>query len=379
LIIKAKGTGSLRKRGILRLARAEKNKKHACTMSADLQWYVAQGEQQFGPYTGEQLVEFSTAGNITPEAMVWTEGMAEWLPASQIPGLFPNAAPPSPAPASITHAAPAFGSKPTAALGMRTPLGVDDPYPSTGIKAANFVLWLGLFLGGLTLMLIGMLLLGTAASAVANQAIANQAAASQAAATEAAATEATTTEATTTEATATEATATGATATGVVTSEAANGSEMSNSDLGKMGFGGLILFAGALLNIASVIPMYIYLYRAWSCLKPGGLARTTPGAAIGYLFIPFFNMYWIFQSFLGLAKDWNRTVSTYSDLKTAPRMPEGVFLIFCIGCFIPPLSFFMIFPVMSRICNGINFFAFRPKPGQYSAFGAKPGGKLAIR
>ncbi len=293
-------------------------------MSADLQWYVSQGEQQFGPYTGEQLVEFSAAGNITPEAMVWAEGMAEWLPASQIPGLFPNGVPPQPAPAPIAHAAPAFGSKPAAGLGAHAPLGVDDPYPSSGIKAANFVLWLGLFLGGITLMLIGMLMLGSAATAAANQ--------------------------------------------------AAGGSEVSNADAGKMGLAGLIILAGGLINTGSVIPMYIYLYRAWSCLKPGGFARTTPGAAVGMLFIPFFNLYWIFQAFLGLAKDWNKTMATYSDLKTAPRMPEGIFLTFCIGCFIPPVAFIMIFPVMSRICNGINFFAFRPKPGHHSVFGTRPGG-----
>lgn len=304
-------------------------------------------------------MEFSTAGSITPEAMVWAEGMAEWLPASQIPGLFPNAVVHQPAP--VAQTSPTFGSKPTAALGMRTSVGVDDPYPSPGIKAANFALWLGLFLGGITLFFVGMLMLGTAAKAVANQAIANQAAA-------AATTEATAAAAAPAEATAAEAAAT----------EAGTGSEISSSDVGKMGIAGLILFAGALMNVLSAIPMYIYLYRAWSCLKPGGFARTTPGAAIGFLFIPFFNMYWIFQSFLGLAKDWNKTVATYSDLKSAPRMPEGVFLTFCIGCFVPPLAFIMIFPVMSRICNGINFFAFRPKPGQYSAFGAKPGGALAM-
>jgi hypothetical protein len=374
-------------------------------MSADLQWYVAQGEQQFGPYTGEQLVEFSTAGNITPEAMVWTEGMPEWLPASQIPGLFPDATPPPPV--AITRTAPAFGSKPTTALGLRTPLGVDDPYPATGIKAANFVLWIGLFLGGLILMLIGVLLLGTAATAVANQAAAATAAAAAAAveatATEATAVEATATEAPATEAPATEAPATEAPATEApaaeataaeapateapaaeapateaTATEATDASNVSNFDLGKMGLGSLILFAGALIHIASVIPMYIYLYRAWLCLKPGGLARTTPGAAIGCLFIPFFNMYWIFQAFLGLAKDWNRTMAKYSDLKAAPRMPEGVFLTFCIGCFVPPLAFIMIFPVMSRICDGINFFVFRPKPGHHSIFGTRPGGALAI-
>lgn len=34
-------------------------------MSADSQWYVTQGEQQFGPYNGAQLdTKYAAAGNI---------------------------------------------------------------------------------------------------------------------------------------------------------------------------------------------------------------------------------------------------------------------------------------------------------------------------
>src|SRR5690606_31357680 len=113
--------------------------------------------------------------------------------------------------------------------------------------------------------------------------------------------------------------------------------------------GGGLLFAmiplGAVIAALSVIPLYIILYRAWKCLQPGRLARTTPGQAIGFMFIPFFNIYWFFQAFWGLAKDWNRTVGTYPDLKSTPRLSEGLFLAYCI----PPLSAFLVFPVLSQL------------------------------
>ena len=53
----------------------------------------------------------------------------------------------------------------------------------------------------------------------------------------------------------------------------------------------------------------------------------------------------------------------------APKLSEGVFLLFCIGCLVFPLSLIMIFPVMSQICTGVNYFAYRPKPGQPGALG----------
>ena len=309
------------------------NNKNIYTMSADSQWYVTQGEQQFGPYNGAQLAQYAVEGNIAPDSLVWTEGMTEWLPAKQIQGLFPNAAIAQASPrtniqASRTNPTAAFGTKTTTTFGAIPAMGVNDPYPNTGIKPASFATWLGLFVGGITLILIAILLFVKAGAAIAN--------------------------------------------------EAQAGGEVSTALLGGMGIATLLIVVGALLNTISVIPMYMYLYRAWLCLQPGGFARTTPGVAIGYLFIPFFNLYWIFQAFLGLAKDWNKTVNTYSDLKTAPRMPEGIFLTFCIGCFIFPLAMVMIFPVMSRICEGINFFAFRVQAG-HSALGARPGGGLTYR
>ncbi len=56
--------------------------------------------------------------------------------------------------------------------------------------------------------------------------------------------------------------------------------------------------------IASLVLFFIILYRSWSLIQDG-YARTTPGKAVGFCFIPFFNLYWFFEAFGGLAKDTN--------------------------------------------------------------------------
>ena len=52
---------------------------------------------------------------------------------------------------------------------------------------------------------------------------------------------------------------------------------------------------------ALVFAMILH-YRCWAALPPE-YARTTPGKAVGYLFIPFYGIYWLFPSFFGLAQD----------------------------------------------------------------------------
>lgn len=44
------------------------------------QYYYTDGKERYGPFTIEQLQE----RNITPETLVWKEGMADWLPARQV-------------------------------------------------------------------------------------------------------------------------------------------------------------------------------------------------------------------------------------------------------------------------------------------------------
>lgn len=58
------------------------------------QWYYAKGGQQHGPVPTEELKALILSGAINPASdLVWNPGMADWLPAAQVPELFGNAEP----------------------------------------------------------------------------------------------------------------------------------------------------------------------------------------------------------------------------------------------------------------------------------------------
>jgi hypothetical protein len=65
---------------------------------------------------------------------------------------------------------------------------------------------------------------------------------------------------------------------------------------------GVLVVLGLLL--ANVIAYYMLLYKAWNMIQDGR-PRTTPGLAIGLMFVPFFNLYWQFVAIRGLAEDLN--------------------------------------------------------------------------
>ena len=49
--------------------------------------YVAIGGQQQGPFNYEMLKQMVTSGGLTPQTLVWKEGLANWTPAQQVPEL----------------------------------------------------------------------------------------------------------------------------------------------------------------------------------------------------------------------------------------------------------------------------------------------------
>src|SRR6476620_3334974 len=54
-------------------------------------WFFASQGQQHGPYPEAQLREFIANGTVTAGTLVWTEGMAGWQKAGDIPGLLAGA------------------------------------------------------------------------------------------------------------------------------------------------------------------------------------------------------------------------------------------------------------------------------------------------
>jgi hypothetical protein len=75
--------------------------------------------------------------------------------------------------------------------------------------------------------------------------------------------------------------------------------------LGMLIPGFLGMMAGFGLWIASVVIAAILGYRLWTLVQRPGL-ETTPGQAVGFQFIPFFNFYWVFVAWRGLAVELRR-------------------------------------------------------------------------
>jgi len=63
---------------------------------SDRTWFYASQGQQQGPYPEAQLRDLIARGTITPDTLVWSEGMANWQRAGEISGLVSGgAAPPA--------------------------------------------------------------------------------------------------------------------------------------------------------------------------------------------------------------------------------------------------------------------------------------------
>jgi hypothetical protein len=61
---------------------------------SDRSWFYASEGQQRGPYPEAQLRDLIVRGAVAPDTLVWSEGMAGWEKAGDIPGLFSGASRP---------------------------------------------------------------------------------------------------------------------------------------------------------------------------------------------------------------------------------------------------------------------------------------------
>ena len=61
----------------------------------------------------------------------------------------------------------------------------------------------------------------------------------------------------------------------------------------------------------SYVPHFVFIYYFWKSI-PKRFARTTPGKAMGFLFIPFFNLYWYFVAFLCGSEDIDKALADYA-------------------------------------------------------------------
>lgn len=128
-----------------------------------------------------------------------------------------------------------------------------------------------------------------------------------------------------------------------------------------------ILLLGYIPLIYGAIIGYVLIYKIWAAIQ-GPTARTTPGKAVGFMFIPFFNFYWFFQAFWGWTKDYNALVAQKG--VSAPRAPEGLALTMCILMLVGIIPFvgyvaalinvILLFVFYNAAINGANALAAAP-------------------
>jgi hypothetical protein len=120
------------------------------------------------------------------------------------------------------------------------------------------------------------------------------------------------------------------------------------SALGKalIALGGVLIGVGTLSLLASVVIFCVFLYKVWELIQDGH-ARTGPGLAVGLLFVPFFNCYWVFVAIRGLALDLHDYLRRHGPREVVPPSP-ALAVAFCVLfiCSQVPYLQFLIIPLL---------------------------------
>lgn len=123
----------------------------------------------------------------------------------------------------------------------------------------------------------------------------------------------------------------------------------------------VLLVVGLILLLYADIVFLVLLYKAWNCIQDGA-TRTSPGKAVGFLFIPIFNWFWIFRAFPGFADEYNAYLER-ANLPTK-RLTKGslqALAVFSVMAIIPILGslaaligLFVSFSAADKLCMAIN-------------------------
>jgi hypothetical protein len=124
----------------------------------------------------------------------------------------------------------------------------------------------------------------------------------------------------------------------------------------------LIIALGVLLYLQFVVVQTVYnfviLAKMWGAIQDG-VTPITVGKAIGFLFIPFFNLYWIFVAWGGFPTHYNNFIERHQ--LNAPRLTSAVFTLFPLMILLtgilvlPLLAMPLVFAfVISGTCDAVN-------------------------
>jgi TM2 domain-containing membrane protein YozV len=65
-------------------------------MLSGQRWWYGKNGSESGPVDYATIQQLLVSGNLSPDDVVWTDGMTQWVPARHAPGLTPFVTPPSP-------------------------------------------------------------------------------------------------------------------------------------------------------------------------------------------------------------------------------------------------------------------------------------------
>ncbi len=135
----------------------------------------------------------------------------------------------------------------------------------------------------------------------------------------------------------------------------------------------------ALIVIVPAVAMAVLAYRMWSAL-PVRERSTSPGAAVGLLFVPLFNLYWVFRVYPGFARDFNRCAAARSDelypisqsLFTAFAVLTLLGVVPFVGFLASLLNLFLVGFVIGTACDAVNQLRSVPADSTFDAVEREP-------
>jgi hypothetical protein len=103
------------------------------------------------------------------------------------------------------------------------------------------------------------------------------------------------------------------------------------------GVGALLVLSSVMLYVVKIVTRLIWLYASWSWIPAeqrynASGRRFTPGTAVALLFVPYFNLYWLFVTHLGLCD----AVDRYAAFHRLPvRTSRGLMIGACVSEVLP--------------------------------------------
>lgn len=102
--------------------------------------------------------------------------------------------------------------------------------------------------------------------------------------------------------------------------------------------------------VAGIFQM-TFLYKMWKAIDDG-VTRPTPGAAVGYLFIPFFSIIWIFIAWGKFAGQYNQFIQRHQ--KSVQPLESGIYIAALLLGWIPVVGLVLWCMVLSKTAAAVN-------------------------